>query len=91
MWPWCCRSSTCGSHLADAETEVVCLDSTAADIDEYDGQRLGPDERGVFTDGLAYIIYTSGSTGRPEGCGGGPLEHLQLRAGGRRGVRHPVG
>ncbi|WP_433288986.1 Pls/PosA family non-ribosomal peptide synthetase [Pseudonocardia sp. CA-142604] len=55
------------SHLADADAEVVCLDSTAADIDEYDAQRLGPDEREAFADGLAYIIYTSGSTGRPKG------------------------
>ena len=55
------------SHLADADAEVVCLDTAAADIDEYDEQRLGPDERGVFADGLAYIIYTSGSTGRPKG------------------------
>ncbi|GAA3048377.1 non-ribosomal peptide synthetase [Pseudonocardia yunnanensis] len=55
------------SHLADADVEVVCLDSTAADIDEYDDQRLDPDERGAFADGLAYIIYTSGSTGRPKG------------------------
>ena len=46
-------------------------------------------ERGPRTDPLAYVIYTSGSTGRPKGVAVGHAEHLQLRPGGRGGVRHP--
>ena len=50
---------------AAARTEVVCLDSDAAEwARESESNIPAP---GATADNLAYFIYTSGSTGRPKG------------------------
>jgi len=53
------------SHFPSYETDVVCIDASAA----TNGAVLPtPDRRShAHPDNLAYVIYTSGSTGKPKG------------------------
>ena len=51
------------------KTQVVCLDSDWADIQQPSGEDFSGDANG---NDLAYVIYTSGSTGKPKGVA---LEH----------------
>jgi non-ribosomal peptide synthetase-like protein len=61
--------------LAEVDTQVVCLDIVASEIEACDDGRPRAGERGDAADDLAYIIYTSGSTGRPKGVA---IEHPSI-------------
>ncbi len=54
------------SNLPPAETQVICLDTTAVEIARESVSNLG--ETAVSAN-LAYVMYTSGSTGQPKGIG----------------------
>jgi amino acid adenylation domain-containing protein len=54
---------------------VVVMDAEATAIAAQPSHRLGPEERGLPVDELAYAIYTSGMTGRPKGVA---IEHASI-------------
>ena len=83
------------SHLADRAGSLagrgragVPGPGRSPDRGRTDGSRSARTRSGTPADDLCYVIYTSGSTGRPKGVAIEPRQHLQLRPGSRRGLRH---
>jgi amino acid adenylation domain-containing protein len=55
--------------LAELPERVLAAVGTIVELTADPSESPGPEPRGTFSAGLAYVMYTSGSTGRPKGVG----------------------
>lgn len=61
---------TCSLQLEALDpvaADMVVVDAEASLIAAEASHRLGPEERGIAVDDLAYVVYSPGPTGRPKG------------------------